>query len=517
MICVCRAPAMSVETELKLQIDPRRLARLRRHSLFKRARRLTPQKLYSVYYDTPDLKLWRAGIALRLRRADARWIQTVKGGGSAVSGLHRRQEVESGVAGPAPDFTAIADPVLARHFAAPKLRKRLRPIVVTECTRSRYLLQPAPGAVIEAALDRGVIKGGESEEPICELELEVKSGSSRYAYQIALELLASIPLLAEDRSKAERGFDLLRGKPRKPRKARASPLTPELTCRDAFRALAESALAHFLANQHGLLTSDDPEYLHQMRVALRRLRSVFATFAPLFPDETIAPRVAEIRRLATILGRARDWDVFVTETLPLLTARYEDHPGIAAFRRRAERLRSHADRAARRAVSSQRGQRFLLLTAAWLLAEEDSGTADTVLQRPVASFAREVLDGAYTRVLKRGYHFKRLTPPKLHRLRIAAKKLRYAVEFFAPLHDQRRVRRFRDTLAHLQDALGEFNDAVTTARLVELARRGLHSASAREARGILLGWSVGIQHSGGHHLKLLWDKWQATKPFWKEA
>jgi len=511
---------MPVETELKLQMDPRHIARLRRHALFKRARRLAPQRLHSVYYDTPDLKLWRAGVALRLRREGTRWMQTVKGGGRVVAGLHQRQETEARVAGPAPDFDAIADPALARHFASHKLRKQLRPVVATEFARSRYLLKPAAGVVIEAAIDRGVIKSGGTEEPICELELEVKSGLAQHTYQIALELLATVPLRAEDRSKVERGFDLRRGRARKPRKARASPLTPEMTCHDAFKALVASGLAHFLANQYGMLNSDDPEYLHQMRVALRRLRSVFATFAPLFAEGAMAPRVAEIRRLSGALGRARDWDVFVTETLPPLMARYEEHRGIAAVCLRAAHLRAQAGRAARRAVSSRRGQRFPLVMGAWL-AEDWFGGLDAAqrasLLRPVASFAREVLDADYARMLKRGRHFNRLTPPKLHRLRIAAKKLRYAIEFFAPLYDQRRVRRFRDTLAHLQDALGSFNDAVTTAQLVEEARHGLTSASAREARGILLGWSVGIQHSGGHHLKLLWDKWRAARPFWGEA
>jgi len=509
---------MSIETELKLLIDPQYVAPLRRHPLFRRGRRLAPQKLHSVYYDTSDLTLWRHNVALRLRRSGARWIQTIKGGGSVVAGLHQRPEIEAAINGPSPDFDAINDPALVQRFASRKLRKRLQPVVITEFTRTCYMLRPVEGVVIEASLDQGTVKSGEATEPICELELEVKAGSAWHAYQVALDLLATVPLLVTDCSKAERGFDLHRNITRKPRKARTSPLTPDMTCHEAFKALVGSSLSQFLANQHGMLESDDPEYLHQMRVALRRLRSVFATFAPLFADDVLAARIAEIQRLATTLGRARDWDVFATETLPLLTARYAAHPGVAALCHRTARLRSYAGRAARRAVASRRGQHFILASGAWLLAEDWLTHLDAaqraVLLRPVPSFAREVLGSTYARMLKRGRQFDRLTPPKLHRLRIAAKKLRYATEFFAPLYDGRRVERFRTTLAHLQDALGSFNDAVTTAQLVERARRGLNSASAREARGILLGWSVGIQHSGGRHLKLLWNKLQAARPFW---
>jgi len=509
---------MLVETELKLLIDPQYVARLRRHPLLRRGRRLAPQKLHSVYYDTPDLTLWRHNVALRLRRAGVHWIQTMKIGGSVVAGLHQRPEIETALVGPSPEFDAITDPELAQHFASRKLRKRLRPMVITEFTRTRYMLRPVEGVVIEASLDKGTIKSGDATEAICEFELEVKAGAVWHAYQVALELLATVPLLAEDRSKAERGFDLHRNIARKPRKAQTSPLTPDMTCHDAFKVLVAASLSQFLANQHGMLESDDPEYLHQMRVALRRLGSVFATFAPLFADDVLTARIAEMRRLAATLGRARDWDVFATETLPLLTARYAAHPGVAALCRRAARLRSYADRAARRAVASRHGQHFILASGAWLLAEDWLTHMDMALRaallRPVTSFAREVLDNTSARMVKRGRQFDRLTPPKLHRLRIAAKKMRYATEFFAPLFDSRRVERFRAALAHLQDALGSFNDAVTTAQLVERARRGLNSASAREARGILLGWSVGIQHSGGRHLKLLWNKLRAARPFW---
>jgi CHAD domain-containing protein len=329
------------------------------------------------------------------------------------------------------------------------------------------------------------------------------------------------PLIVGNCSKAERGFALYRGAPAAPQKAESSPVTAQMSSSTAFKALVASCLAHFLANQHGLLNSRDPEYLHQMRVAMRRLRSAFAIFAPLFPEQTSASLVAETRWLITALGRARDWDVFDIEVLPPLAERYADHRGFEAIRRVVTRLRGRARRTARHAVVSGRGQGLMLKLGLWLSAEEQPAWVDDAqrmaLAQPVEQFAQIMLATAYARVLERGRYFGRLTPRRLHRLRIAAKKLRYAVDFFGPLYDPQRVKHFRAALTSLQDALGTFNDAVTMAQLVERASRTLKTGSAKEARGIILGWSGGTQHTSVGHMKLLWKKVRTIRPFWGEA
>src|SRR3990172_1216837 len=140
----------------------------------------------------------------------------------------------------------------------------------------------------------------------------------------------------------------------KPAKARPSPVVADMTSHDAFTALVRACLEHIIANQHGMLESSNPEYLHQTRVALRRLRSVFGTFAALFPARALAPLIEETRWLARMLGPARDWDVFNDETLPPVIARYAGHAGVAAMARSAARLRAAANRTARRAVVSTR-------------------------------------------------------------------------------------------------------------------------------------------------------------------
>ena len=136
------------------------------------------------------------------------------------------------------------------------------------------------------------------------------------------------------------------------------------------------------------------------------------------------------------------------------------------------------------------------------------------LQRPVIEFAREMLSASLRRVRKRGRKFANLAPPDLHRLRIAAKKLRYATEFFAPLFDEMPARDYRAVLARLQDALGSYNDAVKMTLLAERASRGLTGVPVDEARGIMLGWSAGMQHAGARYLRRSWKEFRDAEPFW---
>lgn len=510
---------MSLETELKLQIEPRQFARLAAHPLLSGAANRVTRRLYSVYYDTADLDLWRAGVSLRLRRSGKRWLQTVKCGGGVAAGLHQRQEFETALTTPLPDFASLESSAVASHFASLELRAQLKPLIVTDFTRTSCLLKPAGGVAIEVSLDRGRIKSGNATAPVCELELEMKAGPAWRAYQFALQLLATVPLLVEDRSKAERGIALHLHERAKPRKVGRSQVAGGMSANEVFRTLIVGCIAHYMANQRGMLSRGDPEYLHQMRVALRRLRSVFSTFAPLFPASVLAPPITETRWLGRTLGAARDWDVFATETLPPVIARYEEHAGLATLARAAARKRAAANGRARRAVASARGQGLVLALGAWTSAETWLEALDdaqrAALARPADEFARETLDAALKRVRKRGRNFAKLAPHDLHRLRISAKKLRYATEFFTPLFDEKAADDYRAALARLQDALGAYNDAVKMTTFAERAGHGLTGAAIKEARGIMLGWGAGMEDAGTRYLGWVWKDFRAAAPFWK--
>jgi len=506
------------EIELKLLVPPDVARRLAAHRLLRGRARPARRRLYSIYFDTPALDLWRQGIALRVRREGRRWMQTVKGGGAAHGGLHQRAEAEAEVAGPAPDTSRIRDRELAEAFASPQLRAQLKPVFTTDITRSSRVLELGAEARVEASVDLGVIRSGDRSEAVSEIELELKSGEPHQLYELALKLADDVPLSIGDRSKAERGYALARGEPEKPVKARPAALDRDMTVIDAFKAVMWANLAHLQANEGGMLGALDPEYLHQMRVALRRLRSALAVFAPLFPGPVISPARTELKWLANGLGPARDWDVLVTEMLPQIAAEFGAHDGLREFSARCEKLRRRANARARRAVHSARYRHLMLWLAAWLAQEgwlariEPSGR--TALQAPVTDFATTVLEHRYGQVRKKGRKLRGLSAIELHRLRIAIKKFRYAADFFARLYDAKAARAALKRLSRLQDILGAMNDAAMVAKLITHGFSRVPGQRGLEARGILLGWSRGRAATLKRELKSAWKDFRVAEKFW---
>ncbi len=148
----------------------------------------------------------RQQIALRLRQVGGYWIQTVKGGGKVKEGLHQRSEWEEPVTGGLLDLDKLsASPW--HNFFTPDIQGRLIPIFVTDFWRTIWLME-LPNCLIELALDEGEIQAKNKQVPICEVELELKSGAPQSLFDLAHELRKSIALQPEDRSKADRGYML---------------------------------------------------------------------------------------------------------------------------------------------------------------------------------------------------------------------------------------------------------------------------------------------------------------------
>ena len=201
---------MHTEIEMKLLIEHADIPLLQQHPILNSASKSAPQKqkLHSVYFDTPELSLAQQKIALRLRLAGAEWIQAVKGGGKVEGGLHRRQEWEVPVADGKPDFGKLAESPWSSIFT-PNIQSRLIPIFVTDFWRTTWMLELENG-VIELALDIGQVQANDEQMPICEVELELKSGDPAALFDLAGILQTSITLRPEDQSKADRGYKLYR-------------------------------------------------------------------------------------------------------------------------------------------------------------------------------------------------------------------------------------------------------------------------------------------------------------------
>ncbi len=530
-----------MELELKLLVAPADQRRLARHPLLRelKAGPVRSHRLNNIYYDTPALDLAAERVALRLRERPGRrgstWVQTVKDAGSVTGGLHARQELEWPVNGPALDLALIDASPLAGRFRRARVRDALKPVFATDFRRSARLLRYSDGTTIELAMDTGEIRAGRRSEAIAEVELELVTGDPARLFELAHAIVAAVPARVGHASKAERGYRLARGaRLAPPQKAKPVALASGMTTAAALRAIMGACVAQMAANEAGVLAGRDPEYLHQFRVGMRRLRSCLSLAAVATGREAIAPLAAELRWLGGEMNPARDWDVFMTETLPPLARTFAGAAGLDALKRTGARLRAQHNRAVREALATPRYQ-ALMLALGRLLARDEldtlrvapiatQGASDAAgeastgpvrhpLDAPVGEFAAAILDRRDRKLRKRGAGVPDATPEARHEVRIAGKKLRYAAEFFASLYAKKRVTRYAKALVGIQDILGALNDAAVTDRL--LAEAQAKSPVDAEVSGLVRGWFGAVAMHELGRFREAWEAFAAEKPYWR--
>ncbi|MGQ0510655.1 MAG: CHAD domain-containing protein [Betaproteobacteria bacterium] len=258
----------------------------------------------------------------------------------------------------------------------------------------------------------------------------------------------------------------------RPVRAGSSPVVPAMDAGAAFHAIAGACVAHYGANRAGILSGEDPEYLHQGRVALRRLRTSLGLFGPVLGKQARRVLRKDLRALLRKLGPARDWDVFVAFTLAPALAATPGNKDLEALLRRSDRFRQRAGERARRAAASWPASRLGRALRELSLLPDST-------RYPARRHAREVLARCARRVRKRGKGVGMLDPAGLHRLRLAVKRMRYALHYFAPLFGKRRVEPMREALESLQHALGGANDCAVAATLLRKLRAAPGAMVAR--------------------------------------
>jgi inorganic triphosphatase YgiF len=451
------------EIELKLEVEPDDLDRVRAHPMLQQGGDATAtQVLHSTYFDTPDRVLRKAGLSLRIRRVDGRRIQTVKAARDATGLALDRDEWEHEVEGDTPDLSLAQGAPLDAVRNCPAAIQPLFSLTVerTSLTLDRH------GSQVEVALDRGRIDGRDGGCPFAEVEIELKSGDPNGLFDLALALSEAAPLRLSFKAKSDRGFEILDGE--EPTRVKAEPivLARRMTCSEAFQIIARSCLRHLVANESILRQRENPEAVHQMRVALRRLRAAVTLFKDVVADERREPIRAELKWMANALGQARDIDVFIADTLEPARERHGSTPEFKALVKEYEAKRAKTYKDVRALVVSFRFLRAILETAAWIetggwLSREDKA-ARALKRRRVVDHARNELAQRWRKIRKRGKRLSELDPESRHRVRIDIKKLRYASEFFDSLFKgsgmKKRKRAALAALEGLQETLGGLND-----------------------------------------------------------
>ncbi|MBI3708658.1 MAG: CHAD domain-containing protein [Proteobacteria bacterium] len=507
------------EIELKLRIPPDAVERLKRLRLLKRLGAGKPQRvrLVSTYFDTPDFRLMRNQVALRVRKIGEERVQTVKCAAEAKTGLLARREWEKPVVDDRPQLDDVGDRKVRKLLARDKVRRYLMPLFTTDFERSTFPLRLRDSA-IELAVDVGEIKTDTRRMAVCEAELELKSGSVGDVYALARELHQSIGLTIEPATKAERGYALLADVPSPPQKAALLKLPRSVTLGEAFARIGRTCLMHWRANEAVVRAGGPEEAVHQMRVAIRRLRSALTAFRAMLADEERRRIAAELRWIARQCGEAREWDVFESEFLAPLRERLADDPALARFAEAVATARRAAhDRIAKTLTDPAYTDRLLRLEVWW---EGGGWTNAAGIQRdePASDFARRALQRLHRRLRRLGDRLDALTEADLHELRLRAKKLRYAAEFFASLYPAKAARSYIAALAQIQDRLGSLNDGVMVPRRLAAIERG-RPAIDREvlarASGIITGWTSAQIKADLEKLPEAWTAFADVRPFWK--
>jgi inorganic triphosphatase YgiF len=504
------------EIEIKLVTDPEGLAAALASPMLRAAApSANGRKLASVYFDTPQGDLRKNCMALRVRRSGRSTpVMTLKWPADPAEGVFVRGEIEVSVAKLQPDISLFGGEI-GERLRALVGDSPLAPVYETRVWRVTRIIGHG-AARIEVAFDEGAVLVGERSAPLCEVELELKAGPARDLYDFAAQLAGSLPLVLDIVSKAERASYFAAGAAPVPIKARPTALQPEVVLDEAIARIIAESCAHFVANWAPLRSGDNPEAIHQMRVALRRLRAALAMFRRAVPAPEFDFFRQEAKELATALGPARDCDALreLVETGPLehFGERRDFSPLLDAID--ARRHETYAQ--ARELFATSRPTIFVMKLSAFaarcgwreVLAGESLG----VLTDPVTTFAAEALERLYRRVLRRGRKLVSLPDAARHEARIALKNLRYAAEFFSPCFaGARDAQAFVKATAQLQGLLGAHNDAASADHFLSQS----HDADAARAAGLVTGWFARGAVIADGKLAKDWKNFKQIKPFWR--
>ena len=267
---------------------------------------------------------------------------------------------------------------------------------------------------------------------------------------------------------------------------------------DAFIANIKAAVAQIQANRPGAAAGRDPEYLHQLRVGMRRLRSTLHACRALVRRKDAVRLDRRLREALRALGEARDWDVF------------ESTLGRSALRRRAS---ERAEAARRKARATARSAPFRFLSEeAFAWARGRPWRARSGAGQPMQNFARAALERAHARVLDEAQSIDWRAAPRRHRVRILVKRLRYGCECFAAAWPEDVMQAYLRRLRVLQEILGELNDIDVQRRLLkETVRAGASARAALAASQSLARRERNLLAK----LRRAWTRFTAVSPYWR--
>jgi triphosphatase len=475
--------------------------------------------LRSVYFDTPDQRLRARGLSLRVRRVGRRWLQTVKADAEVRTGLSNPIEIEGEVHGNEPELGSVRDRAMRKQIKKALDGSALVPMFETVVRRTTQRLRVGVNGEIELALDEGLVRSPAASSEIREAELELKSGPVDALLTVAEALFADEPIRLAEKSKADRGYELVLGRPAaalKPLLATQPDLEPTHSCADALQVILSGVAEQVLHNWQVVAQVDDPEGPHQLRIGLRRLRSALRVFRPVADSDSLRELDAKARELGRVVGALRDADVLIDQVVRSAMASNDGEPGFAKLREVLVSDRNAKRDQVRAALGSPGWSSFQLRLA--LLSKvadwSDAPNHDLALERPVQQFARKALKRRWRKVARRAERLDKLTIEERHQMRKSLKTLRYAVEFFQPIYPSKAGRCFLRELKGLQEIFGYLNDVAMAKKLMDLSSNRAADGDLQRAVGYVLGWHTARANDAWAVARARWQRLETAPRFW---
>jgi triphosphatase len=496
------------EIEIKFRSDAAGLARLLDAPLLKSANDFQTKNLKATYFDTPSNALRKNGIILRIRKsADDAAVLGMKAPGTAGDGPFHRKEVEVKSPSMKPNlalFDKTTEKLLRRIIKGQPLGAKFK----MEFKRQSGLVTSG-SSVVEIAVDQGHISCGKRPVPLAEVELELVSGRKPDLLDLGKSLANEFSLRLDFVSKAEKGFRGLLEE--KPVPVKATPIDSKAlaTFDGAVTAIISNALAQFTANWACLRETDEPEAIHQMRIGLRRMRCALSIFKKASPNTGFGTLRVEAGHLASAFGPVRNADAIRISVLQSPLASADCPPNSDVLRGVMEKRRIAAYASAHSEIESLAATLFVLNVQS-LLARDDWREAEP--EMPARKFFKTELSKLRDRVLKRA-KTAGASDQARHKLRIALKNLRYAVDFFDLFGKGKRRKAYKKRMSALQDLLGMRNDIVVAKTYLKelMVETG---PEAQQVLEFIRGWYARDANSADGEISKAIKKFKRMEPFW---
>ncbi|HEV2034705.1 MAG TPA: CYTH and CHAD domain-containing protein [Candidatus Dormibacteraeota bacterium] len=450
-------------------------------------------RLETVYYDTADLRLARWGVSLR-HRAGEGWtlkLAPTKASGDGSPVLERDELTFQGGA-KKPPSAAVA---IVRAYVR---KAELVPVARLSTWRRRVRLLDATGSRLAEVVDDevSVRDGRRVAARFREIEVEVTGGN-----EAAEAILA--PVVARLRAAGAGAPDptpkhmrALGPRAMEPPEVAPTAVKPDSPARDVIRSVLAESVAALLHHDPLMRTSGDPEAVHQARVASRKLRSHLRTFGPLLEPEWTDPLRTELGWLALGLGAVRDREVLLDRLRAGAASLPPNDARSAASLLHI--LEEDIDELRKKLITELDSTRYIDLLERLVAAAQSPATLPDADQP--ASTALPPLATSPWRRLRSAVRQLPEQPadPELHRIRILAKRARYAAEAVEPVVGAGAAA-FARAAAKLQTILGEHQDSVT-------AQAWLRSIRVSGRRAFVAGQLIAMEHMAAEEARAKWPK-----------